>query len=259
MNTRTNMLLVQSPETIVFPLLLASPVTRFLAWSIDCGCIMVVCYAVSAALALFALVSPDLASALIVLGYFVISVLYGVVLEWFWRGRTIGKRLFRLRVMDAHGLRLQFSQVVIRNLLRPVDKLPIFYMVGGLSCLFHRCNQRLGDLAANTIVIRTPQIHEPDLDQLLAGKYNSFRDHPHLTGRLKQRVSAGEAGVAVQALMRRDQLEAAARVQLFGQIADHFRHILRFPQEATDGLTDEQYVRNVVDILFRSPSVKRIA
>jgi hypothetical protein len=34
-------------------------------------------------------------------------------------------------------------------------------------------------------------------------------------------------------------------------MAAHFRSLVGFPPEATEGLTDEQYVRNVVDILFR--------
>jgi hypothetical protein len=45
-------------------------------------------------------------------------------MEWRWRGQTIGKRVLRLRVVDAQGLRLHFTQVVLRNLLRFVDMLP---------------------------------------------------------------------------------------------------------------------------------------
>ena len=70
--------------------------------------------------------------------YFVISVAYAIVLEWRWRGQTIGKRLLGLRVMDVHGLRLQLPQIALRNLLRLVDMLPLFYLVGGLACVFSR-------------------------------------------------------------------------------------------------------------------------
>jgi hypothetical protein len=199
------------------------------------------------------LVSPDLARAMVVLAYFVISIGYGIVCEWYWRGQTVGKRLLRLRVMDAQGMRLQFSQIVIRNLLRFIDMLPGLYFVGGLACLLSSRAQRLGDFAANTIVIRNPKTKEPDLDQLLAGKYNSLRDHPHLAARLRQRVAPAEARVALQALLRRDELDDKARVELFNAIAAHFRSLVEFPPEATEGITDEQYLRNVVDILFRSP------
>ncbi len=250
--TKTNTLVIQTSEGIAFPLLLASPVTRFLAWAIDALCILAFCNICSAALGFLKFISWDIASAVTILAYFAISIGYAMTLEWYWRGQTVGKRVLRLRVVDAQGLRLQMSQVIIRNLLRFVDWLPAFYMVGGLACLVSHRAQRLGDLAANTIVTRHPRLTEPDLEQILAGKYNSFREHPHLAARLRQRVSPEEAGIALQALMRRDELDPVERVTLFEQIANHFREVLRFPQEATDGITDEQYVRNVVDVLFRT-------
>jgi hypothetical protein len=129
--------------------------------------------------------------------------------------------------------------------------LPMLYLVGGLACAVSRRAQRLGDLAANTIVIRIPKVAEPNLDQLITGKFNSLRDHPHLEARLRQRVSAQEAALALQALVRRDLLDPVARVELFSQVADHFRARVQFPSEATGGITDEQYVRNIVDSLYR--------
>src|SRR5262249_58768067 len=58
--------------------------------------------------------------------------------EWYWRGQTVGKRMLRLRVVDRQGLRLQPSQIITRNLLRFVDGLPAFYMLGGLTSLLNR-------------------------------------------------------------------------------------------------------------------------
>ena len=254
---RTSTMLIQTPEGIVFSLMLAGPVTRFLAWAVDMACIGALSSAVGSGLGLLGLLSPDFARGMVVLAYFVIQIGYGIVLEWFWRGQTLGKRLLRLRVMDAQGLRLQFSQVVIRNLLRFVDMLPAFYLLGGIACLASRRAQRVGDFAANTIVVRNPKIQEPDLDQLLAGKFNSLREFPHLAARLHQRVSPGEARVALQALIRRDELNAQARVELFGEIAAHFHSLVEFPPETTEGITDEQYVRNVGDILFRPQRLER--
>jgi uncharacterized RDD family membrane protein YckC len=197
-------------------------------------------------------ISPDFQTAALIIGYFVVSVGYGILLEWFWRGRTIGKWLLRLRVMDAHGLRLQVHQVLLRNLLRFVDSLPAFYFVGGVACLLSGRSQRLGDLAGSTVVVYNPKPAEPDLDQLLAGKFNSLRQHPHLEARLRQRVSPDEARLALQALVRRDDLEPAARVALFSELADHFKSVVTFPPESVEAVPDEQYVRNVVDILFRT-------
>ena len=56
----------------------------------------------------------------------------------------------------------------------------------------------------------------------------------------------------LQALARRDVLESQARVELFAEIAAHFRAKVQFPPEATDGIADEQFVRNIVDSLYRS-------
>ena len=107
------------------------------------------------------------------------------------------------------------------------------------------------DFAANTIVTWSPLISEPDLKQLLEGKYNSFREYPHLEARLRQHVTPPEAQIAVQSIVRRDDLEPEARVGLFRDLAAYFQSMVTFPQEATDGISDEQYVRNVVAALFR--------
>jgi hypothetical protein len=58
--------------------------------------------------------------------------------------------------------------------------------------------------------------------------------------------------MAVQALLRRDDFEPVARVELFEALAAHFRRKVEFPSEATDGIADEQYLRNIVDILYRT-------
>jgi RDD family len=180
-----------------------------------------------------------------------------VMLEWFWRGQTVGKRLLRLRVLDADGLRLQFHQVLMRNMVRFVDMLPGFYLVGGLACLLSRKAQRLGDLAASTIVVHHRKMPEPDLEQLLGTKFNSLRALPHLCARLRQRTSPDEARVALQALIRRDEFEPAARVHLFEEIAGHFRSATDFPPDVLESTPDEQLVRNIVDVLFRTNEATR--
>ena len=248
---KTSTLLIRTPEGIVFAQLLAGPVSRFLAWLVDLCCIVVINMIVNLLIGLLAVLSPDFAQGLYMIGFFVIGVGYGIVCEWAMRGQTIGKKAFRLRVVDVEGLRLQFNQIVTRNLLRFVDSLPALYFVGGLVCWFSPKCQRLGDIAANTIVVRVPKISEPDLDQLLAGKFNSLRQHPHLAARLRQQVSSSEASVALAALVRRDEFDPVARVELFSELASHFHAKVAFPAEATDGVADEQFIRNVVDVIFR--------
>lgn len=250
---------IRTPEGIVFSQMLAGPVTRFLAWGVDLICVAVLLMLFGALTGLVGLFSWNFAGAFATIGYFVIGIGYGITCEWGWRGQTVGKRLLRLRVVDAEGLRLQFNQVVTRNLLRFVDSLPGTYVVGGLACWFSSKCQRLGDLAANTIVIRIPRVSEPDLDQLLAGKFNSLRQHPHLVARLRQNVAPAEAALLVSALMRREEFDAGARVELFAELAGHFRSKVAFPAEALDGIADEQFLRNVVDVIYRTRAESREA
>jgi len=255
---KTSTLFIRTPEGIVFSQLLAGPVTRFFAWLIDQLCIQVLLAVLGTALSLLDVISYQFAIAFYVIGWFVVGIGYGIFLEWSWRGQTIGKKLLRLRVADVEGMRLQFNQIVVRNLLRFVDQLPAFYFVGGVTCWLNPRCQRLGDIAANTIVIRSPRVAEPDLDQLLAGKFNSLRQFPHLVARLRQNVSPVEADIALQALLRRDEFDPVPRVELFGDLVAHFRAKVGFPPEASDGVADEQYLRNVVDVLYRTRPENRI-
>jgi uncharacterized RDD family membrane protein YckC len=248
---------IQTPEGIVFAYQLAGPISRCMAWGIDFLVITALSRGLSMLCMAAGIFSVDLAMALSVISYFVASIGYGVLTEWAWRGQTVGKRYLRLRVLDAQGLRLQFHQVLMRNLLRFVDLLPICYLLGGVACMTSRSAQRLGDLAANTIVVRNPRHAEPDLDQLLAGKFNSLRQHPHLEARLRQRVTAVEARLAAQALVRRDELEPLARIRVFGELATHFKTLVPFPPEVVEAVPDEQYVANVADILFRTRGTAR--
>ena len=68
-------------------------------------------------------------------------------------GATPGKLLRQLRVVRVDGTPLTLPMVVVRNLLKPIDWLPILYLIGGLSVLATRYSQRLGDLAAGTTVV----------------------------------------------------------------------------------------------------------
>jgi hypothetical protein len=101
---------------------------------------------------------------------------------------------------------------------------------------------------------------EPDLEQLLGTKFNSLRAHPHLCARLRQRTSPDEARLALQALVRRDEVTPEARVRLFADLAEHFKEHATFPSETIEAVPDEQFVRNVADVLFRTSEAKaRIA
>jgi uncharacterized RDD family membrane protein YckC len=243
---------IRTPEGIVFSQTLAGPVMRFFAWLIDGLCVMALMSFLGGLLRVFEVLSPGVFNAVLTIAFFVLNLGFNILLEWVWRGQTVGKKLLGLRVVDAEGMRLRFDQIVTRNLLRIIDLLPLAYVVGGLSLWFSRKCQRLGDIAANTIVVRIPVVTEPDLDQLLTGKFNSLRQYSHLAARLRQRVTPAEAGIALQALVRRDEFDAVARLELFEQLAAHFQTKVPFPQDAIDGVSSEQYIRNVVDVVYRT-------
>ena len=249
--TNAHLLTVQTPEGIEFSFQLAGPLTRFLAWAVDAAVIFASMSALAVPFKILGVFSIDFSRAVSILLFFFVSIGYRIFMEWKFGGQTLGKRMLRLRVLDSQGLQIEFSQIVIRNLLRFVDCLPAFYMVGGLAGLFSARAQRLGDLAAGTIVVVNPVMDEPDLNQLLQGKYNSFIDYPHLVARLRQQTSVQMARVALMALLRRESLAPRARVDLFRRIADAFRDLVSFPAEITEGMSDERYVRNCVDVLYQ--------
>ena len=79
---------------------------------------------------------------------------YYIVFEITTNGQSLGKRALGLRVIKVHGYPISFSDSVIRNLVRIVDFLPFFYGAGLLAMLLNENWQRLGDLAAGTLVVK---------------------------------------------------------------------------------------------------------
>jgi uncharacterized RDD family membrane protein YckC len=79
---------------------------------------------------------------------------YDVAFEVLNNGRTPGKSAAGIRVVNLDGDPIGFVTSSVRNLLRIADFLPIFYLVGSVSIVATTRDQRLGDLAAGTVVIR---------------------------------------------------------------------------------------------------------
>lgn len=85
--------------------------------------------------------------------YLLLSLGYYLVPEAL-TGRTLGKAIMGLKVVSLDGERYDLAAALIRNVLRIVDGLPLFYLVGFVSVAVTREKQRLGDLAAGTVVVR---------------------------------------------------------------------------------------------------------
>jgi uncharacterized RDD family membrane protein YckC len=93
------------------------------------------------------------ATALFIFIPFVLFWGYFTLFEAFWNGRTPGKRIARIRVIQRTGRGIGLFESMTRNLLRIVDQIPFIYVVGVISIFLTRQHQRLGDLAAGTIVV----------------------------------------------------------------------------------------------------------
>ncbi|MBD3420655.1 MAG: RDD family protein [Chitinivibrionales bacterium] len=243
---------ITTPEGVRFSLVLADPFRRLFAFFLDQLIIYLAVITAGSVLAMLGMLSADVAVSLIILAQFVITTCYGIVFEWWWRGQTIGKRVFRLSVVDEQGFGLSLTQVIMRNIMRIVDTLPVFYLVGGAACLLSRKNQRLGDVAANTIVIHHRQLQIPDLENLFAEKYNTLRDSKLLAAQLRKRCTNELADIALQALIRRNEIVPEKRLRLFHSLADTFKALVTFPEDELETISDEQLVKNVVEVLYRN-------
>ena len=251
---RTNTLVIRTPEGVSFPLHLAGPVTRSVAWFIDLACILLLQNIIAYSLMILQIVSPALSQAMAIILYFTLNIAYAITLEWFWDGKTLGKKICGLRVVDVEGLKLTFPQVVMRNLMRFVDIIPMFFLAGGVTCALTRKYQRLGDLAAQTVVTRPVKAAPPDIATLVSDKYNSFKDHPHIAAQLRNNVPPDISALVVKALMRRQTLKPEKRTSIYASLVNVLKTYAKFPQETTDGLSDERFLRNTVEVLYAGRS-----
>jgi uncharacterized RDD family membrane protein YckC len=85
--------------------------------------------------------------------WLVLALGYHSVFEWRF-GKTVGKYLVGIEVVNTGGSRVSLWRSIIRNLLRPVDWLPLFYLVGILSMVPSARKRRLGDRFGRTRVVR---------------------------------------------------------------------------------------------------------
>lgn len=105
-------------------------------------------------------IGTNVSQGLMLLSWFLLDWLYPVFFEAGKRGATPGKRWMGLRVVQSTGSPITLGQAVVRNFLRFVDSMPFCtYAFGLTSCVATKRFQRLGDLAAGTVVIydRLPQ------------------------------------------------------------------------------------------------------
>lgn len=155
MTTRLDTLLIhQSPEGVDLSLSPAGPIARGLAWMIDFG-LRVIFYL----LVIFTLsFIGDVGRGVAFIGIFLLEWFYPVFFE-VRSGMTPGKKALGVIVVHDDGTPVSWTSSLLRNLLRPVDLLPLFNMVGLFTMLMNRRFKRLGDLAAGTMVVYRQKMH----------------------------------------------------------------------------------------------------
>lgn len=149
---------IVTPEAVVLAFAEAGLGSRALAFLVDMIVRFVAVWAIFTGVALFAPLLTETAAIVVVsVVMFVLLLVYPVVLETFWNGRTVGKHFLGLRVVTMEGAPVRFHHTVIRSALGLLDFFISIGAVAVVSALATRHSQRLGDLAAGTIVIRERQ------------------------------------------------------------------------------------------------------
>jgi uncharacterized RDD family membrane protein YckC len=235
-------LTIDTPEQIALEYSLATAGSRFLAVAID----TLLQLAVAAIVALLATLSVAATSltggglalwvqALVILFWFALFYGYFALFESLWNGQTPGKRAIGLRVITLSGRPITVFDAILRNLVRIVDQIPGIYAVGLVSVFLSPKNQRLGDLAAGTVVV-----HEQALSHELRAAA------PTAGGPLlgAHRLQPNEIEAMEVFLKRRDDLPVWHRDKAAGQLAKHVRARLGIPLERQP--SDEQLLETLV-------------
>jgi uncharacterized RDD family membrane protein YckC len=230
---------IKTPEGLEIELNLAGLGSRIAAAVLDA-----IALAILLALAVFGMfgLADRMASPLLAIGIgwliaLLITIGYFVAFEVFNGGRTPGKSVFSIQVVGIDGEPVGFGPSVVRNLLRLVDLFPALPILGAISILASDRNQRLGDLAARTIVIRTntPDAPDPSLPVI----------DPRTTSWDVSGVDQHDLDLARRFLARRADLTNEKRNELAGEIAGRLRQKVPGTDE---GASDEWIVEQVVAV-----------
>jgi len=228
-------LALDTPEGIQLELTLAGVGSRFTSALID--------YLLQAVLIVALLIvlgyglglhpaASGYAAAIWVIAVFVIFNGYDISFEVLNSGRTPGKRLNGLRVVRESGAPVTFAASAVRNVLRIVDILPGWYLVGMTSILITRRNQRLGDLAAGTLVIRDRRA--------LPAEYRPSVAAPTWDA---SAIRPDEVDAVATFLARRTYLPLGARAQVAAEFAAHLRPKVG---GVVEGESDEIFLERLV-------------
>jgi uncharacterized RDD family membrane protein YckC len=152
---------IDTPENVAFDYEVAGIGSRFMAALVDTlviGVLQAFVYLILFVVAaqLYDSSASSLGGwAIAVLGLLAFFILWGyyVLFEMVWNGQSLGKRWVGLRVIRTDGTPITLTESLIRNLVRLVDFLPLYYGIGVVAMFVSKQARRLGDLAAGTLVV----------------------------------------------------------------------------------------------------------
>jgi uncharacterized RDD family membrane protein YckC len=236
--------LILTPEHVEIRLEPAGLGSRFIAVVID----FVLVTALSATIAQLTLLALPAAAATMVRALALLALTWGyhVYFEVKHQGQSPGKRLAGIRVVDGRGLPLGVEQSFVRNAVRVLDALPIGYAVGALVCHFDPLHRRLGDIAADTLVVREAGATEYERRSSRARTFNSLRT-PRMLRLMRHRVGLEEREFLSTLCLRAEALEDRARFDLMDEVGRHYRAKLGIDDPHLSG---ENLVRGLTGILF---------
>jgi uncharacterized RDD family membrane protein YckC len=243
---------ILTPEHVPIVLVPAGVGSRFLALIVDFLLLMGV-LAMAAELLQLALPRGVGAAAVTTLG-FALTWGYHVYFETRQQGRTPGKRAAGLRVVDGRGLAITVEQSFLRNIVRALDFLPVFYGVGGCCALLDRDRRRLGDVLADTLVVRersAPSARAAAAAQRAvrlpgAQRPNALAD-PGTLRRIRHRLTLEERELLLDLCLRADRLSPRARYDLMEEVGAYYRRRLEIDQPH---LSAENLVRDLTALAF---------
>jgi len=143
---------IATPEGVAIEMVLAGLGSRFLARLLDSVIQLLIIIALAVVLGVTG--SSGIGIAFFVIMVFLVVFAYDVVLETLNNGRTFRKMAAGIRVVGLMGEPVRFVTSSVRNIARIADFLPVFYLVGTISIVATQHDQRLGDLAGGTVVVR---------------------------------------------------------------------------------------------------------
>lgn len=233
-----------TPEHVEIRLTPAGLGRRFIAWLADFVVIIGLITIVRIACNLLGVGLGTLLSTTI---SFILMWGYHVFCDVMAQGRSPGKRMLGLRVVDDRGLPVNLQQSFVRNVVRILDQQPgIFYGVGGLVCLMNKQTRRMGDLAAGTMVVHeTKPLQAPK--QLSQGRQFNSLLSPRVTRLIRNRVTLEEREFLLSLCMRAPGMDDRARFDLMDEVGRHYREKLQIDDEHLSG---ENLVRGLTAVLF---------